>query len=72
MGLRSPWVSVEAGYARMNSKGGEYSESANGWSSWLHAGVPLTGTVSVFGGGGLTGLWDGTGKNVRIGLEITP
>lgn len=72
MGVRSPWVGVEAGFARMNSSGSGYSESSNGWSTWVHAGVPVTSSVSVFGGGGITGLWDGTGKNVRIGLEITP
>ena len=72
MGVRSPWVGVEAGFARMNSSGSGYSASSNGWSTWLHAGVPVTSSVSVFGGGGITGLWDGTGKNVRFGLEITP
>lgn len=72
MGVRSPWVGVEAGVARMNSSGGGYSAHSTGWSTWVHAGVPVTASVSVFGGGGITGLWDGTGKNIRLGIEFAP
>jgi hypothetical protein len=69
---RSPWVSAEAGFAHMTSVSGEFDANSSGWSAWVHAGLPITQNISAFGGGGLTGLWDGTGKNFRLGLEMRP
>lgn len=73
---RSPWVGAQAGFAHMKSSGGageyDYSSSDSGWSGWVNAGLTLSQRVSIFGGGGVTGLWDGHGKNVRLGVEIRP
>ncbi len=78
-GDRAPWVGGQLGFARMNSSGdafgsgsGGYSGSSNGWSAWVNGGFPLSNRLSVLGGAGLTGLWDGQGKNVRLGLEVRP
>ena len=74
MGERAAWIGGEAGFAHMRSsaESGFEPESASGWSGWVHAGTPITRTVDVFVGVGVTGLWGGYGKNARIGVAIHP